>query len=434
MSRQTFDVVVAGAGPAGTTAALLLARRGYKVALIERGEFPGAKNMFGGVLYSRVLDQIVPGFYNRAPVERFVNRKIVSLLSEDSLVSLDFNSSAFKKPPYNGFVVQRASFDRWYAGEAVKAGALLLNQTIVDDVIREGGQVAGVRVRRERGEIRARAVIAADGAVSLLARQAGLRQAFAPDQFSLGVKEVIQLPPRAMEERFSLNGNEGLSGEFLGRMGNGLHGGAFIYTNRDSLSVGVVAQVHSLKARGSTIYDALDSFKRHLAIAPLLEGGRFLEYSAHLIPEAGVKMVPRLYTGGMLVAGDAAGLVLAGGLFLEGVNPAVTSGRLAAETIIDAFEAGDFSEKTMARYEARLKESSVLQDLNRYKGAADMLLNERLYEYYPSFVCRTLERWFTVDGAGHPKLAGMVKKLLDQEIGLWQAAKDGYQIGRAWLW
>jgi len=460
VSGQIFDVIIAGAGPAGTTAALLLARQGYKVVLIERGEYPGAKNMFGGALHGRVLHEIIPEFWTKAPVERFVNRKTLSLLTDDSVVSLDVNLDAFKKPPYNGLVVRRTGFDRWYANEAVKAGALLLNQTTVDDVIREGNQIVGVKARR--GEIRARVVLAADGALSLLARKAGLRGEFTPEQFALGVKEVIQLPPGVLEERFSLTGNEGMSNEFLGRLGDGLHGGAFLYTNRESLSIGVVARAHSLKAgkatiikerghtfskgmsaeeRGHTfskgmspIYDALDQFKRHPAIAPLVAGGRFLEYSAHLIPEAGVSRIPKLFTGGMLVAGDAAGLVLSGGVFLEGVNLAIASGRLAAETVLYAFDKGDFSEKTMAVYGAKLKESFVLQDMNRYKNAVPMLLNERLYEFYPSFICRTLERWFTVDGTGHPKLAGMVKGLLDEEIGLWQAAKDGYQMGRAMVW
>ncbi|MCL4440146.1 MAG: FAD-dependent oxidoreductase [Firmicutes bacterium] len=434
MNSNNFDVIVVGAGPAGITAALLLARKGLKVTLLERGEFPGSKNMFGGAVFGRVLHDIIPEYWTKAPFERFISRKMITMLAEDSAVSLDFHSAAFKKPPYNGFVVQRTSFDRWYAQEAVKAGAVLLTQTVADDIIREGSQVVGVMARRPQGELRAKVVIAADGAVSLLAKKAGLRREFTPNQFSLGVKEVVQLPAGALEERLGLTGDEGMSNEFLGRMGGGLHGGAFIYTNRDCLSLGVVAQAHSLKARKATIYDALDQFKRHPAVAPLLEGGRFLEYSAHLIPEAGINMVPQLFTGGMMVAGDAAGLVLAGGVFLEGVNFAIAAGKAAAETAIQAFEKGNFDQAAMAEYEVRLKESFVLQDIDRFKTAIPMLLNERLYEVYPSFVCRTLENWFMVDGTGHPKLAGMVKRLLGEDMGLWQMTKDGYQFGRAMLW
>jgi len=277
-------------------------------------------------------------------------------------------------------------------------------------------------------------VIAADGAVSLLARKAGMRRDFTADQFSLGVKEVIQLPPGALEERFNLLGDEGVSNEYLGLMGEGLHGGAFLYSNKESLSLGVVVQAHSLKSKKATIYEALDQFKRHPVVAPLLEGGRVLEYSAHLIPEAGIKMLPQLSGGGLLVVGDAAGLVLMGGIFLEGVNLAIASGRAAAETVSTALTSGKFDAQILKRYDKALKDSFVLKDLTRFQTAMPMLFNKRLYEVYPSFIVGMLEKWFRVDGQGHQKLTGVVKTMLDEETGLWQLAKDGLQAGRGLLW
>lgn len=434
MNNHLFDAIVVGAGPAGTTAALVIARQGFRVLLIERGEYPGAKNMFGGALFGSVLHELIPEYWRHAPVERYIGRKIISILTKDSSVALDFNCAAYKDAPYNAFVIQRSLFDRWYAQEAVKAGATILTRTAVQDVIREGQQVVGVKVDRSPGEIRAKVVIAADGVMSLLARKAGLGQKFQAEHFSLGVKEVIQLPPGALEERLNLRGDEGVSNEYLGQMGDGLHGGAFLYTNKESLSVGVVAQAHSLKAQRATIYEALDQFKNHPSIAPLLVGGRLLEYSAHLIPEAGVKMLPQLSTGGMMVAGDAAALVLAGGIFLEGANLAMASGRAAGETAAAALNSGKFDAPALAGYDKALEKSFVLKDLNRFQTAMPMLLNKRLYEIYPSFILGTLEKWLRSDGQGHQKLAGIVKSMLDEDIRLWHLVKDGLQAGRGLIW
>ncbi len=272
MSIPEYDAIVVGAGPAGSTAALLLARYGCKVVLVERGEYPGSKNMFGGALYGRVLHEIIPEFWNSAPVERYIGRRIVSLLTSDSSVAMDFNLEGFKKPPYNGMVVRRSSFDGWLAGEAAKAGALLLTETTVDDIIRDGSQITGIRTSLPEGEIRAKVVIAADGALSLLGRRAGLCRDFVPEHFSLGVKEILQLPPGALEERFAVSGDLGVSAEYLGGLGEGLYGGAFLYTCKDSLSIGVVVRTHTLKKTGASVYDSLERFKAHPAISPLFEG------------------------------------------------------------------------------------------------------------------------------------------------------------------
>src|SRR5205807_4706173 len=148
--------------------------------------------------------------------------------------------------------------------------------------------------------------------------------------------------------------------EFVGFATGDVKGGGFLYTNRDTLSIGVITQIASLAEKRLKAYDLLDQFKQHPAVAPLVRDSVTLEYSAHMIPEAGWAMLPRLSQGGLLVVGDAAGFVFAAGLFLEGMNFAIASGLAAAATVQEAHKHHDFSELRMARYKQLLEKSFVL--------------------------------------------------------------------------
>ncbi|MGE4272561.1 MAG: FAD-dependent oxidoreductase [Desulfitobacterium sp.] len=432
--RQKFDVIVVGAGPAGATAAMVLAKSGLEVLLIERGKYPGEKNMFGGALFGRVLNDLIPNYWEEAPVERYITRKVITMLSGDSSFSFDFKTAKFGEAPYNGFSVNRSRFDRWYAQKAVEAGALLVTETVVDDLLWVDGRVAGVRTRRDQGEVWADVVIAADGVNSLLAQKAKLRKNFLPNQVTVGVKEVIQLPKATIESRFNLAGAEGVSNEFLGGLPGGVQGGGFIYTNKESLSVGVVAQFPTMHAQRVPIYEALEQFKSHPSVQGLLKDGVVKEYSAHMIPEAGLEMMPQLYTGGMLIAGDAAGFVLANGLYLEGVNFAIASGIAAAQTVVAAKEKGDYSSVSMQRYQQILEESFVLKDLRKYKHALTFIENPRLHTTYPDLICQLAEKLFTVDGHPHQKIMPQAKEIFHGQISWRELFKDVKEAGRALLW
>jgi electron transfer flavoprotein-quinone oxidoreductase len=230
-----------------------------------------------------------------------------------------------------------------------------------------------------------------------------------------------------LEQRFGVSGDEGIAWEFFGAFTRGIPGGAFIYTNRETLSVGVVLQLSALAEHKVKAVDILEDFKRHPEIARLVEGGKLEEYAGHLIPVAGTGMMPRLHTGGMLVAGDAAALVLATGLTLEGANFAVASGVAAAETIIEAKPREDYSATALAAYERRLRQSFVLKDMQTFSKAPHFLENNRIYTTYPELACGLAEKIFTSSGQPRSKLLNIALGEMKGRVTLLQMARDLWQ-------
>jgi electron transfer flavoprotein-quinone oxidoreductase len=432
---EKFDVVIVGAGPAGCTAAIVLARAGMKVAVFERGDRPGAKNMFGGALYyTAALDELLPDFWQQAPIERRVTRHVLTFLTGDSSFSVTSADGGSGNTPFNAVTLLRAKFDSWYAGKAEESGALLIPGTVIDDLVWDGDKVAGVVARRDEGEVLADVVIAADGANSLLAKKAGLRQEFDKSHFAVAAKEVLALPAGTIEARFGLSEGEGLAQSFVGECTRGLAGGAFLYTNKSSLSLGMVVRLDSLREKRVSIVNLLDDFKDNPCIKPSIKDAVLKEYSGHLIPEAGMNMVPELCGHGVLVAGDAAGFLVSTGLTLQGMNFAIASGYAAAQAVIEAGRKGDFSRKGLSGYKNLLEDSFVLKDLKTFRYAPGFQENPRIYGLYPSLVCGISRRIFRVDGLPKKKILSLARQEMKGKISLWRLAKDIIQAGRALIW
>jgi electron transfer flavoprotein-quinone oxidoreductase len=429
---DTFDAVVVGAGPAGSLAATALARRGHSVLLLERGPFPGSKNMYGGVVYPRILDAVHPGWWEDAPVQRWVTRRSTMVLTETQALTVDFRTDAWGTPPYNGATAYRPEWDRWLAAKAEADGAHLVCATTATGLLRDrSGAVVGVTTDRPDGDVRARVVIACDGVNSFLAKEAGMLPPHDAANYTLGVKETIALPKDVIDERFGVRDRCGVDIEVLGATA-GVNGGAFVYTNLDTLAVGVVLALPKLAAQSSRPEEIIAGLKRHSAIAPLVEGGEVKEFSAHLIPEGGLAMMPRMTTDGMLVAGDAAALCLAAGIWLEGVNFAMASGLYAGEAAADALDRSDTSAHGLAGYERRLRDTFVLRDHTRLRRAPHLVLSDRVQHLYPQMMANTIERMFRVD---NPAPKPGLRRILNEErrragVRLRDLARDVLDGGR----
>lgn len=400
---DTFDAIVVGAGPAGCAAAYRLAKAGLSVVLIERGATPGSKNLSGGVLYSAALNDLIPGFFTDAPVERAVTRHSTTFLTGDSSCSLDYRSSSLGTPPYNAFTVLRAKFDAWFATAAERAGALLMPGICIDGPLVEDGAVVGVQAGNET--LRAHVVVAADGANSFLAQAAGLRPRNRARDVAVGVKGVVRLARETIEDRFALIDEEGAACSYVGEVTKGLAGGGFVYTNLDSLSVGIVVRVDELVESGTRSSNLLQEFLGHPLVQPLIRGGELVEYGAHLVPEGGTAMTGKLFGDGLLVAGDAAGFAVNNGLVVRGMDLAIGSGICAADTVIEARAVGDCSSAVLRGYGRRLEECFVMQDLRTFARAPHFLDRHRLYSTYPQFLTMLFHDVFHNDGSPRDHLS-----------------------------
>lgn len=430
--KNSFDAIIVGAGPAGSSAALTMARAGLDVALLERGEFPGEKNMFGGVLHRlTALEEIFPAFWENAPVERHIVKKGLSFITGEACFNVNFDTEESDRPPYNGYTIFRPRFDRWLAEQAVTAGATLIPRSTVDDVIKKGNRVTGVRLLRDNTELNAPVVVAADGVLSFTAQKAGLRAAkFDQSQMAVGVKALIDMPKEMIDNRFGLVKDQGASNEIVGCT-EGLRGGSFLYTNYDSLSIGMVLHLSSLMESGKKPYDLLNSFMQQPQVAKTLRGGKLLEYSAHLVPEGGYKMMPEIVGDGILIAGDAAALCIVTGLNLEGINLAVSSGAIAGQAVIQAHQNKDFSSAGLGCYKTLLEDSYVLKDLKLYKRTPKLLHNNRIYSDYPDLVCSMMDQIYRINGKPKKSLTKVFLDKAKEKIGLQNLAKDVYGGWRA---
>lgn len=391
-----LDAVVVGAGPAGSSAALELARAGRSVVLVERGSYPGAKNAYGGVVYGRILDGVLPGWWEEVPYQRWIVKRSTMLLTPTQSLSVDFRTAAWGEAPYNGMTTYRADFDSWLAGKAVAAGAELLTSTVATGLLRDGrGRICGVRTDRPDGELAATVVIACDGVNSFLAKEAGLLPRTDAAHHTLGVKEVLGLPRATIDERFGLRGDEGVDIEVLGCT-RGIPGGGFLYTARETVALGVVVALEPLAASGIRPEQLIEDLKAHPAIAPYLRGSHVKEYSAHLIPEGGYDTFPPLVTDGLLLAGDAAGMTLAAGIWLEGVNFAIASGLAAGRAAARATKQGHGGREALGTYRAELERSFVLRDHRRFRRAPGLVLSPRVQQQYPAMLADLVEGLFTV--------------------------------------
>lgn len=386
------DVIVVGAGPAGVSAAITVARGGKKVVLVERGNASGAKNMYGGIVYAHAAEEIFPN-YKEAPIERFINNHSYIVMSEYDSTTISYKNSLEED---RAFIALRPKWDKWCVEQAKKEGVYFAPDTTVRSLIMESGTVIGIETDLEK--FYADIVILADGVNSLLAQEIGLKEPIKPKQVALGVKEVIKLPENVIEQRFGLIDGNGIEYKIVGGPLAGVLAIGFMFTNRESVAIGLGASLEDLKSKKIAPYDLLEDLKHHPAIAPYIKDGELTEYSAHLIPEGGFNAIPKLYGNGVMIVGDAAMLV--NNVHFEGTNIAMFSGKFAGETALEALEKNDFSSNMLCLYEKKLENSFVLKDLKTYRNVIDTVSErtDSFLGFYPAKINEFFEIFTNANG------------------------------------
>ena len=374
MSKKLWDVIIVGGGPAGITAALRLARENLDVLVVEAAIYPGAENWSGAVYFAENLadpDVLGEEDLERAPFERRVVKRGFFSTNGLTIAGVEYrNPDSFR----HCYTVLRPVYDYYLAERARQLGVTLLTETTVDGLIRHGGRVIGVHT--DRGPVYGEIVFLAEGDASHLVSKEGFERDAVRSKrngqpaFLQGVKEVIQLEPSAIEERFGVGPGEAACWEILLRNGavDGkavrLNMAGLIYTNSDSISIGLVIPLDNLAGFRGDYNTLMEWYKGLPAIRRFIEGGVSTSYGAKIIRSGGVKELPTLVEDGVAVGGAATGI----GVDFPYPNftgPACAMGKIFAEAVIQLREIGEepTRERLEELYVKPLEASSYYKDV-----------------------------------------------------------------------
>lgn len=423
MSEADFDVIVVGAGCAGSVAAYVAASAGKSVLMVERGNYAGAKNMTGGRIYSHSLKEVFPDFEQEAPLERKITHERIALMDHESAMTIDFTSPELAVEGADSYSVLRGPFDQWLAEKAEEAGAEAIYGIPVEELIKdESGSVVGVRAGED--EITGQVVILCEGTNSMLAERCLGNPRPKANQMAVGIKETFELPASTIEDRFLTPEGEGAAMLFVGDCTNGHVGGGFMYANKESISLGLVATISTTAEQDMPIYQMMENFKNHPMVAPMIRGAKMVEHSGHMVPEGGYNMIPRYIFDGCLLAGETAGFCMNLGYQVRGMDFAVASGRMAAEAACEAIDKGDTSAAGLASYKTKLEDSFVIKDLQTFQAwPATMEHWDRMFTEYPTMVREIFNGLFAVDGKPQQHLAKRMMPIIKKR-GLFSLFKE----------
>ena len=423
MSEADFDVIVVGAGCAGSVAAYVAASAGKSVLMVERGNYAGAKNMTGGRIYSHSLKEVFPDFEQEAPLERKITHERIALMDHESAMTIDFTSPELAREGADSYSVLRGPFDQWLAEKAEEAGVEAIYGIPVEELIKdESGRVIGVRAGED--EITGQVVILCEGTNSMLAERCLGNPRPKASQMAVGIKETFELPASTIEDRFLTPEGEGTAMLFVGDCTNGHVGGGFMYANKESISLGLVATISTTAEQDMPVYQMMENFKNHPMVAPMIRGAKMVEHSGHMVPEGGYNMIPRYIFDGCLLAGETAGFCMNLGYQVRGMDFAVASGRMAAEAACEAIDKGDTSAAGLASYKTKLEDSFVIKDLQTFQAwPATMEHWDRMFTEYPTMAREIFNGLFAVDGKPQQHLAKRMMPIIKKR-GLFSLFKE----------
>ncbi|MFH0830404.1 MAG: NAD(P)/FAD-dependent oxidoreductase [Candidatus Aenigmatarchaeota archaeon] len=331
---ENFDVIIVGAGPAGSCAARKMAEAGLSVMVYDRRAELGTPVRCGEGINGNA-EEVIGNIPHRAICARIIGGRIYA--PNGRMLEADVTKTGQK----GGYVLDRKVFDKWLAREAARAGAFIQANTLVTDLLIENGRIAGVRGKRwgDPFEAKAKVVVCATGAESRLGAQSGLKTHCS-----------MQLVDTCIQYEMSDIDIEGQSDweKFLHIwVGNKLapRGYYWVFPKGDrSANVGIGIVPSNEREKSALYYH-----EKFLDSHPGLRNGRILEVKGGVVPVGG--LMQDMVVDNFVLCGEAAHHVNA--IHGGGIKEAIFSGRIAADVIIDCMQRNDLSKSALSMFNLR---------------------------------------------------------------------------------